>query len=252
MNFLPNDYQAPKKPSNYTKLEEGVTKIRILTAPIMGYEDWDNKKPVRFRMNNKPSTSLDPTKPFRHFWAFIIWNYKTERMEIFQVTQTSIRDRIESLAKDEDWGDPFHYDIKITKTGQQVNTKYEINPCGKAEIPPGMMHEFEAKPIDLNELYTNGDPFAATTEYRTKGFWEEPQPVKAAAGALMSKNQVEEIEGQIEMFIAVEDPKWRDQSLAVFKKSKWSEVESKYYEAVMKRIEAKKASLLLDPDSVPF
>jgi hypothetical protein len=250
MSFLPEDYQSPKSNSSYTKLEEGETRIRILTAPIIGWEDWKDKKPVRFKKSMKPATSIDPNKPVKHFWAFIVWNYKTERLEIFMCTKASIRNRLECLSKDQDWGDPYYYDIKITKIGQSVNTEYEVNPTPKKVLSEHIMNAFADKPTDLEELFSNGDPFAATEQFRTKGFWELEQP-EAKKSSLMSKEQVDEIETKIEMHIALHDSGWRNQVLKACGKSSFAEIDSKLFDSIMKRVEAKIA-MLEDTMEVPF
>lgn len=68
--FLPIGYEAPKSSNFYMKLQDGENKIRILTQPILGWEDWIENKPFRYRMENKPKKSFDPKKPLRHFLEF--------------------------------------------------------------------------------------------------------------------------------------------------------------------------------------
>ena len=87
MNFLPDDYKSPKSSNHYMKLQDGENKIRILTQPILGWEDWHDKKPVRYKMNEKPAKSYDPKKAIRHFWSFIVCNYNEEQIQILHLTQ---------------------------------------------------------------------------------------------------------------------------------------------------------------------
>ena len=47
--FLPADYTIPSGPSNYMKFEKGSNKFRILASPIIGYEGWKDKRPIRKR-----------------------------------------------------------------------------------------------------------------------------------------------------------------------------------------------------------
>ncbi|CAB4166077.1 hypothetical protein UFOVP844_9 [uncultured Caudovirales phage] len=169
MNFLPADYEAPKTSSNgYLKLQEGENRIRILSAPILGWEDWLDKKPIRYRMENKPKNSIDPKKPFKHFWAFIVFNYVTEQIQIMQITQATIRRSLEGLCKDADWGAPYGYDIKITKSGEGVDTEYTINPVPHKSIDPYILKCFAERPINLNALYSSEDPFAGGYESYTR------------------------------------------------------------------------------------
>lgn len=160
--FLPANYEAPKSSGNYFKLEEGENRIRILSRPILGWEDWIDKKPVRYRMDNKPAMSHDPKKAVRHFWSMIAWNYAMNAIQILHITQSSIQKAIEVLSKDEDWGAPYGYDIKIYKSGNGVDTEYSVNPTAPKPISQDILDAFNKKPCNLEALYTNADPFAAS------------------------------------------------------------------------------------------
>lgn len=159
LNWLPTDYEAPKGVSGYMKLEEGVNRVRILSAPLIGWEDWHDKKPVRYRYDEKPDTPHDPNRPVKHFWAFVVWNYAASTIQILHVTQASIRKGIEALAHDEDWGHPAQYDIKITKRGEGVDTEYSVNPVAPSPISQEILKAFKEKPIWLEALYDGQDPF---------------------------------------------------------------------------------------------
>src|ERR1700751_1003661 len=106
MTFLPENYEAPKSGGSYMKLQDGENKIRILSKPIIGWVGWENRKPIRSKV--KPARTFDQGKEAKHFWAFIIWNYATEAIEIMEITQRGIQKAIESLSKDSDWGAPYH------------------------------------------------------------------------------------------------------------------------------------------------
>lgn len=160
MSFLPDNYKAPSAKDGYMKLQEGENKIRILSKPIIGWEDWDDKKPVRFRMDNKPKAPIDPKKQVRHFWAMIVWNCKEEMIQILQITQASIRERIQCLAQDPDWGAPFGYDLKIVKSGEGMKTEYNVNPSPHKPISQDIIDAFNAQPCYLDALFDNQDPYA--------------------------------------------------------------------------------------------
>lgn len=171
ITFLPVDYQAPKMNSSYMKILPGENKIRVLSRPIMGWEDWIDKRPVRFKMDQKPLTPVDPEKPVKHFWAFIVWNYNEKQIQILQLTQASIRKSIEALCKDEDWGAPFFYDIKIIKKGEQMETEYVVNPLPHKPVTEEMISCFHKKPINLEALYEGADPFSHLQENFTPGIF---------------------------------------------------------------------------------
>jgi len=158
--FLPTEYEVPKGESSYLKFQTGENKFRILSKPIIGWEDWKDNKPIRFPMDKKPSTSVDPKKPVKHFWAFVVWDYAGKRIAILEVTQKSVQNAIQALTKDADWGSPFDYDIKVTKTGSNMETEYTVNPVPHKPVHPQITELYKKTPVNLQELFTGGDPFA--------------------------------------------------------------------------------------------
>lgn len=160
-DFLPNDYEEPSAKNNYFKFKDGENRIRILSKPVMGYEDWKDNKPVRFQMAEKPETPIDEKKPVKHFWALIVWNYAEQEIQIMQITQASIRKRFMELYVDKDWGAPFDYDIKIIKSGEKFETKYSINPVPHKLVDPAILVKFHEKRCNLDALFLNDDPFSS-------------------------------------------------------------------------------------------
>ena len=56
--FLPEGYEAPQGTGNYMKLQSGENKFRILSKPIIGWLDWKDNKPHRFRMKERPEKPM--------------------------------------------------------------------------------------------------------------------------------------------------------------------------------------------------
>ncbi len=208
MTFLPPDYQAPKSASNsYMKLQDGENKIRILSQPIFGWEDWVENKPVRYRFNQKPAKAHDPKKAVRHFWMFIVWNYLEERIQILSITQATIRTNLEALCKDEDWGDPYFYDIKITRKGEGTDTEYMVNPCVPKATPKEAIEAFKAAPCNLEALFDNADPFSKEWSSHTQGIFEKSQLPVTSDG--LSDEQKKELDDVLKKC----DPKFKTQLL---------------------------------------
>ncbi len=167
--FLPEGYEAPKGGSNYFKFEKGENRIRILSRPILGWLDWQDNKPIRYRMNEKPAKPVDPKKPVRHFWAMVVWNYRHEAIQVMEITQATIQQSITSLASDPEWGNPSKYDIKITKTGEGMETSYSVNPSPHKPLAEEIQLAIQAKgEINLDKLYECGDPFEAPAPHEVK------------------------------------------------------------------------------------
>jgi hypothetical protein len=162
MSFLPDNYREPSSSDNYFKIKKDCdNKFRILSSTVRGWEDWTlEKKPIRFRENEKPVSPIDPTKPVRFFWAFIVHNIDENKIQIMQITQATIRKSILGLIHDKDWGIPFHYDIKIKRSGEGKDTEYNIIPVNQKPLTADVIEMFNNTPCNLEALFDNQDPFS--------------------------------------------------------------------------------------------
>jgi hypothetical protein len=70
---------------------------------------------------------------------------------------------IQNLTKDEDWGSPFNYDIKVTRTGDKLETEYAVSPKPKTPVKPEIASAVASTPFDLDALFVGGDPFKPVT-----------------------------------------------------------------------------------------
>lgn len=192
--FLPEDYEAPSSSGNYMKLQAGENKIRILSVPVLGWEDWTlDKKPVRFAYDKKPAKSIDPARAVRHFWAMIVWNYREEKIQILQLSQSSIRASIQALSENEDWGAPFFYDIKITKKGEKVDTEYNVAPSPHKPVSDAIKKAFADKPCNVEALILGTDPFADIANGITAGVFDEESTAQVPKEPTLTSAQQAEI-----------------------------------------------------------
>ena len=176
-DFLPKDYDIPSTTSgNYFKPQSGDNRLRILDSPIMGGLYWVNAegeikskdeppakgdKPVRLRMGTKVPDEAKPTA--KHFWALPIFNYATESIEIWEITQSTIQGALKELAQDEDWGNPRDYDVNVTRQGEKLQTEYSVIPKPKSVLktePAAEWAKIKTK-LNLDTLYSGGNPFEA-------------------------------------------------------------------------------------------
>lgn len=218
MNWLPQDYEAPKSANlNYLKLQDGPNRMRILSAPILGWEDWKERQPVRYRMDQKPDKPFDPSKPAKHFWSMIVYNFDLKAIQIFHVTQVSVRKALESFVKNQAWGAPYYYNICVTKEGQDKETKYQVIPEPHSPIGHLIEQEFKNKPCWLDALFVNGDPFEKQYGMPTPGvFGERPVSVVPApvSHPLATNNQLMELHD----LLADCEPGYEDYLMVTLKK----------------------------------
>lgn len=162
-SFLPIGYKAPE--GNYAKLKPGENTFRILGSAIVGYEYWNNdNKPVRSAtqfaaMPADIRTEDDGKFSIKHFWMFPVWNYDNQKIQVMEITQKGIQDSLRSLVANPKWGNPIDYDITITKQGSGFDTSYQTMPNPKAPLSDEIMGTFLATKINLEAVYTGGDPF---------------------------------------------------------------------------------------------
>lgn len=168
--FIPQDYKEPTTGGGYLKMKDyNEVTLRILSEqPLMGYEYWNKDgKPVR--LAEKPTSTpedigLDKSgnvNKIKHFWSMVVYNYKTESIEIFNITQASIRQPILALAQSEDWGNPNDYDIVVTKKGEGLNTEYAVMPKPKKPVSAEVLEALKETPVNLDALMTGDNPFDA-------------------------------------------------------------------------------------------
>jgi len=162
MTFLPKDYEMKEAESKYMRLEPGENRFRVMGSSIVGQEFWVGKQPQRRKINEQiHPDDLDPEKPkIKEFWAFPVYDYKDSRIKILELTQKSIMRTIKGLAEDEDWGSPKEYDLVIVKTGEMLETRYEVKPKPKKKMDDGIIQMYKDTHINLEALFSGDDPFA--------------------------------------------------------------------------------------------
>ena len=137
--FLPDEYKEPVSTGGYMRLEAGENKFRI--------------------MSRKPAKPSSPDRPIKMFFAFVVWNYRLNAIQILHITQATIRKALHNLCQDSDWGEPSLYDLKIIKTGSDKETEYSLTPGAKNPLTQEQIRAFREQPIWLDYLFIGGNPF---------------------------------------------------------------------------------------------
>lgn len=200
MTFLPDNYKVPKSEGgNYLKLQDGRNTIRVLSDVITGYIYWsDDNKPQRLR--EKPEGTPPRIRinedgkadKIKHFWACTVWDGSTVR--VWEITQASIQDAIAALAEDPQWGHPRGYQLTVTKTGKGLNTEYSVVPSPPSSLPDEAIAAWQAKDIDLEELYASGDPFSpATATMGAAGSFTESRALRLLVDGLRRSQTQDQI-----------------------------------------------------------
>lgn len=164
MSFLPPEAKEPKTKKNYTMpLDEGAHRLRVLSSAVVGYEGWgtdgDKKVATRYEVGAEPETDNNGKAP-KYFWAFVVWNYEQERLQIMSVTQKSIRTALQAYVDNDAWGSPQKYDIVVTRTGMKIDdTEYSVVANPHTEVEITISETYAKAGIDLQEWFRGEDPF---------------------------------------------------------------------------------------------
>lgn len=158
---------------------ETPTRFRIMGDPLVGFSYWNNqRKPVRLREApltvpedigwNEKSKKQEQVS---QFWAFCVWNYNEQRLQVLELTQTTIKDQIHrAFARPETlqpsdpwpWGDPtsydfeLHYNAKENDPSKRYTCRSLLNLSPK---PAEAVAALQETPCNLEALFTNSDPF---------------------------------------------------------------------------------------------
>jgi hypothetical protein len=175
-DFLPESYELPKSEQRFAEFEEGTNTFRILSPAIVGYEWWvdtneGKRMPIRVRTAEEVPTEVrnatgSQNKP-KHFWAFTVYNYKTQTVQVLEVKQQTIMRALEALVRNPKWGAPQGYDLTIerVKTGSRDwDVEYNVIPEPPSKLDEGIVELARQVPVRLEALYEGGDPFAEPAE----------------------------------------------------------------------------------------
>lgn len=170
MNFLDPNYKAPSSKGNYLKIENGTKQIRIISPAITGYIDRDRTgerpKPIRTKEKQKPLHIGDDGKPVqpKHFRAVAVYDYSDNSIKIWEITQKQIQNAIMELYETPEYGDPKNYDLKVSKEGEKLTTKYSVIWLPPKKIDKAVQEKIDETTYNLEALFDGLDPFEADPE----------------------------------------------------------------------------------------
>lgn len=105
-----DDYEAPESQGFYHTFEDGKTyRFRLISEPLVFVNS--------YTVGGKTTDSMK--------YAFVVWNVDAGIPQVVKLPLTVFK-KIQSFAKDEEYGDPGNYDLKITRNGTSLKTVYEV------------------------------------------------------------------------------------------------------------------------------
>ena len=164
MSFISDDFlSSGTSAGSYFKPTKGTNnKVRILSdKPLHGYVQWtEDNRPMRWAHGaQKPEAVYqEGTRP-RKFLACAVWNYETESVQVWEITQKTVIDSLDEITRDPDYGHPNSYDLKITRSGEGLETQYRLIPHS-APLLPDVEGAMQDPGVNLEALLNSEDPFA--------------------------------------------------------------------------------------------
>ena len=170
-------------PSSIDK--DQTVRITILgTESLGGYECWVTKEGKRFSMKFKTEPTREDLKDRadeegveltgdekpKGFYAFFVWNYEEECVQVFQFSQQGLIDPIISNLSDEEISqEPHAYDFKLSTNGMSgLDKRYQV-ACVPGKRRQEKINkqieeaweEVREKGADLSNLLVGADRFRA-------------------------------------------------------------------------------------------
>jgi len=127
----------------------------------MGFVYWrSDNKPVRLyeEPQDRPGDMREGDK-LKFFWAFAVWSYREGKVQVLEITQSTIIEQIKGLIFNADWGDPKDYDFTVTKRGEKLDTEYTVQPSPQKPLTAAQMKAYREARVNLEALFSGGDPF---------------------------------------------------------------------------------------------
>ena len=170
--WVSNDYtEKPAAGTNYLKLVNGSNLLRMVgsvenATSCSGMVGWttnaDGERcPHRWRLGEE-APDLQFVDPPKQFVATLVFGYLAGTVQLWDITQKSIREPLLELFHDDDWGDLRGFDVDVIKKGEKLETRYKVLPKPKAKLDAVAKAEVMDKMDKINvlALYDGEDPFA--------------------------------------------------------------------------------------------
>jgi len=147
---------------------EGEVRVRFFGTGITGWEAWTtDNKPVRWesKPENLPENIREQAgfQTIKRFIAGVVYDYSSNDFKVLQITQKTLMDSLFTFMKDEEYGDPTSYDVKISKTGEGKKTEYSLVAAPPKAVKADIQARYDELDCDVSRLFDGGDPFTAST-----------------------------------------------------------------------------------------
>jgi hypothetical protein len=159
MPFIDDRTYEPEMGSDFMKLQPGENKIRIASPTYHFYKHTFKDANGKFASSicgGENCLECQSGNKSKNRYAWIVIDRKDEKVKILEVGW-SVYEQLLALAKDEEYGELQGYDIKIKKTGESLETSYQVVASPKkTAISEDEKANIEKTNIDLEKVFAGG------------------------------------------------------------------------------------------------
>jgi len=147
--------------------DEGAYLLRIITPKeqVVSYfsefiDTYEGKKKINAPDNGDGTIPAGESEQgFKLRWAVSVLNQDTKEVQVWEITQVSIRDFLFAIAKGKIKNDWTKFDIQVTKKGQKMETTYTLIAGDTAPLSKEDQAIIAETPVNLEALIEGKDPF---------------------------------------------------------------------------------------------
>jgi hypothetical protein len=92
-------------------------------------------------------------------WSMMAWDYQQEMVVCLSLKKTSLTEWLLNLTRNPEFWDPTKYNIVITRTGKEKETRYEITGGQYRELDKDVLEKIAMEDYDITRMLTNDSPF---------------------------------------------------------------------------------------------
>jgi len=148
--------------------DEGNYVFRILTPKTevltyyKGYIDnpAEGEKKVWTAPDNGDLKKFKPTHlGYKLVWAMVVFNHDEQQVQVWEVSQQSIKSTLFAIANGKLKNDWTKFDIQVTRTGQKTETEYTVLPGDSEELSDEAKEIIAKTDVDLSQMEKGEYPF---------------------------------------------------------------------------------------------
>lgn len=134
----------------YTEVIDGEKKNRVARWDALTLMDGGFDEPPAEEIPENCRTKKDGSPDVKLFNGMVVYNYGTEKFEIWSFTQQTIHQQFAAANSNPRFGDPRGYDFEWSRVGKEMtDTKHTLTALPPTDLDPEILQEYEEFECDL-------------------------------------------------------------------------------------------------------